>query len=124
MQLGLQGRLQGAAGTCHDPAMPRTSDRFHPDLRGVARWLPRAAVGPRTLRMIRMGTRLPLTPRSRDATEQTVGAGSVRVHRPPGSALRPALLWIHGGGYVLGTAAQEDPVCRHFAKTLDIVVAA
>jgi acetyl esterase/lipase len=34
------------------------------------------------------------------------------------------MLWIHGGGYVLGTAAQDDAVCRHFATALDIVVAA
>ena len=36
----------------------------------------------------------------------------------------PALLWVHGGGYVLGTAAQDDSVCGHFAQSLGIVVAA
>ena len=36
----------------------------------------------------------------------------------------PALLWIHGGGYVMGTAWQDDAACRHFAEELGIVVAA
>ncbi len=35
----------------------------------------------------------------------------------------PALLWIHGGGYVMGTAALDDAVCRHFARELGIIVA-
>lgn len=55
-----------------------------------------------------------------------VGAVEVRLHRPgrPESTLSPALLWIHGGGYVLGTAAQEDAFCRLVADRLGIVVAA
>jgi acetyl esterase/lipase len=34
------------------------------------------------------------------------------------------LLWVHGGGYVIGTAAQEDAFCRRFADELGAVVAA
>ena len=34
-----------------------------------------------------------------------------------------ALLWIHGGGYVLGTAARDDPVCRQFAAEAGVLVA-
>ena len=50
----------------------------------------------------------------------------MRVHRPDGLAAAPvpALLWIHGGGYVIGTAAQDDALCRHFASELGAVVAA
>jgi acetyl esterase/lipase len=33
------------------------------------------------------------------------------------------MLWIHGGGYVIGTAAQDDALCRHFADELGIAVA-
>ena len=33
------------------------------------------------------------------------------------------MLWIHGGCYVIGSAAQDDEVCRRFARTLGIVVA-
>jgi acetyl esterase/lipase len=53
----------------------------------------------------------------------TSGVG-VRLHRPPGlSEPGPALLWIHGGGYVLGRAKQDDALCHRFARTLGITVA-
>ena len=49
---------------------------------------------------------------------------TVRVYRPTGGGEGgPALLWIHGGGYVVGVAAQDDPICRQFADELGIVVA-
>ena len=49
----------------------------------------------------------------------------VRLHRPDGvSQSGAALLWIHGGGYVMGTAQQDDAVCRRFARELGVTVAA
>jgi acetyl esterase/lipase len=49
----------------------------------------------------------------------------IRLHRPSGAAgSGPALLWIHGGGYMLGHAAQDDGLCRRFARELGITVAA
>jgi acetyl esterase/lipase len=35
----------------------------------------------------------------------------------------PALLWIHGGGYVLGSVARDDLVAMHLAKVAQCVVA-
>ena len=47
----------------------------------------------------------------------------VRVYQPsPRSALLPALLWIHGGGYVLGDLEGDDAAARHLSKTVDCVV--
>jgi acetyl esterase/lipase len=40
----------------------------------------------------------------------------VRVHRPVGEPTGAVLLWVHGGGHVLGAAEQDDPL-------LDTVVA-
>ena len=40
------------------------------------------------------------------------------------TATGPALLWIHGGGYVIGSAAQDDELCRRFARELGATVAA
>jgi acetyl esterase/lipase len=49
----------------------------------------------------------------------------VRLHRPGGgSRSGPALLWIHGGGYVIGSAQQDDDLCRRFARELGVIVAA
>jgi len=100
-------------------------DAFHPDLRRVARWLPRAGVSRRTLKPVRVVLGLQSKLPAKRVAVESVGPVSVRVHRPSSSGRQlPALLWIHGGGYVIGTAAQDDAVCRRFADELGIVVAA
>lgn len=50
----------------------------------------------------------------------------VLLYTPPGEAkaLRPGLLEIHGGGYVLGTADMSDPANRMLALQLGAVVVA
>jgi acetyl esterase/lipase len=102
-----------------------TTSVFHPDLRGIARWLPRGAVNPRTLKPIRMLAGLATRFGPGGVEVVPVESISVRLHRPPSTEEpAPALLWIHGGGYVIGSAAQEDAVCRHFVRELGIVVAA
>jgi len=55
----------------------------------------------------------------------TLGSGAgVRLFRPSGvEEPVPALLWIHGGGYVIGTAQQDDRLCRRFSTRLGITVA-
>lgn len=47
----------------------------------------------------------------------------VRVQRPR-SGSGPALLWIHGGGTIMGTAAQEDKFCRKVVNFTDVSVVA
>jgi acetyl esterase/lipase len=41
---------------------------------------------------------------------------AVRLYRPGKNyGTRPTLLWIHGGGYMLGDIDQEDPSCKQYA---------
>ncbi len=48
---------------------------------------------------------------------------SVRLYRPVGrDEPLPALLWIHGGGYVLGDLDQDDLRCSVLAKKIDCVI--
>lgn len=48
----------------------------------------------------------------------------IRVYRPvDGADVAPALLWIHGGGYIMGAAQQDDKLCRRFSSQLGITVA-
>ncbi len=47
---------------------------------------------------------------------------NVRVYRPEGSANRAALLWIHGGGFIMGDISNNDRECAAIARTLGIVV--
>jgi acetyl esterase/lipase len=108
---------------------------IHPELRRLARFLPRG-LSPRTLRAVRRIESLQaraeptitrLVPASRRRPVETVdlGGAGARVHRPstPPTDPLPALLWIHGGGYVMGTAAQDDSLCRSLADQLGAVVA-
>ena len=60
-----------------------------------------------------------------DVDVVTLDSGvGLRIHRPGHTALGPALLWIHGGGYVLGDAAMDDKHCRRLARELGATVAA
>jgi acetyl esterase/lipase len=104
--------------------MPSTD--FHPDLRRAARLAPRSFIGPRSLRLIRTLSDL-VRAKTPDGVEVlTLGSGvGVRLHRPVGvDQPGPALLWIHGGGYVMGTAKQDDALCHRFVRELGITVAA
>jgi acetyl esterase/lipase len=48
---------------------------------------------------------------------------AVRIYRPENSAgLLPALLWIHGGGYMLGDIDQDDMMARQFTLAGECVV--
>lgn len=101
---------------------------FNPQLR-AARFLPRRVVGPRSLRPVRlltklMGARAAIAVRAHAEVVAVDSDVSVRVFRPV-TARHPAaaLLWIHGGGLVIGDAAQDDRACRRWADQLGIVVA-
>lgn len=100
-------------------------DEIHPDLRRVARFAPRQIVYPWSLPLLR---RLPVANRSSDDGVDVVdlpsGAGA-RLYRPTAAAApTAALLWIHGGGYLLGSPEQDDALCRRYVQRLGIVVAA
>lgn len=96
----------------------------HPDLRRIARITPRRAVGPRTLPFMRALTATLAKLPARGVDRLQVGPVGIRLHRPVTTTARPALLWIHGGGFVIGSAAQDDRLCRELCKRLGIVVAA
>lgn len=98
----------------------------HPDLRRAARFIPKQLVSPVTLPMLRIATRRLGRHVPRDVEVLTLPSGvGVRLHRPPTAAgPGPALLWIHGGGYVMGSAAQDDGWCRRYARALGATVAA
>jgi acetyl esterase/lipase len=99
----------------------------HPELRGVARWLPRGIA--RTW-LIPLLQRLPAPsgplPAGVTVTERALpgrGGAAVRiVNAPAGGAVRPAILWIHGGGYVMGRAKVDDAYCARLAQRLDATV--
>ncbi|WOF22480.1 alpha/beta hydrolase [Microbacterium betulae] len=52
---------------------------------------------------------------------ERIGASRVRVYTPE-TPTGAALLWIHGGGLVLGAAAMDDVLCGETARQLGIAV--
>jgi acetyl esterase/lipase len=48
----------------------------------------------------------------------------LRIYRPAERLSRGALLWIHGGGYIIGHPAQNDGFCTATASELGIAIVA
>lgn len=104
-------------------AVPRENG-FHPDLRKTARFLPRVLVTPGLLPVMRALESLVFRGRKDVEALTLTSGGHVRLHRPPGDVgPAPAMLWIHGGGYVAGRPQQDDQACGQFSRTLGITVA-
>jgi acetyl esterase/lipase len=52
------------------------------------------------------------------------GGVKIRLYRPVPEKLRPGVLYMHGGGWVLGSIETHDDMCAEMAKAADVVVAA
>lgn len=78
------------------------------------------------MQLTRALTSLPIVGGVKDVEVLTLTSGrGIRLHRPPGQdGPSPALLWIHGGGYLFLTAEYNDDLCRRFSRTLGITVGA
>lgn len=103
------------------------SAAFHPDLTR-ARFMPptSATRGNRALLRVVSG----LGRRKPPTDGELVDLGDdvlLRVHRPTSTAAtdagarRPAVLHLHGGGLIIGSAAQGDRLCRRIADELGAV---
>jgi len=104
--------------------MPR-DDGIHPDLRRIARFLPPTSVTPRTLWVMR-GLEKMFVPAKKGVEALTLTSGrSVRLCRAVGNdGPSAALLWIHGGGYVMGKPKLSDEFCLRLNRRVGITVAA
>jgi acetyl esterase/lipase len=106
-------------------------DRVHPELRDVLRQLPAFRL-PGDLEKARNNPMPPLKPSERVSIRDEVIKGAagqnmmIRIYEPAaglaGEGPRPALLWIHGGGYVMGHPGYDDNLCQLFAETAGCIV--
>ncbi|OBF58918.1 alpha/beta hydrolase [Mycobacterium sp. 852002-53434_SCH5985345] len=99
----------------------------NPGLRKVARFLPRGYALHRGLKVQRTIMNLfSSTGRLRDVPVATVDEHvTVRLHRPTNFPHRgPALLWVHGGGTIMGHAAQDDKYLRKLSHRTGVAIAA
>lgn len=112
---------------CSSPA--RVTTPFHPDLR-MARFLPPINAGPRLVRFSnRVPVRSPTTPNDIIVTDFEIpgsaGAPAMafRMYRPRSATGDvPALVWMHGGGMILGNHLSDQKSNVAFARDLGIVV--
>lgn len=98
-----------------------------PGLRKVARFLPRGYALHRGYKPQRAIMRmLGNAGRLRDVPVVAVDDHvAVRLHRPAGLPdPAPALLWIHGGGTIMGHAAQDDKYLRMLSRRTGVGIAA
>jgi len=102
---------------------------FHPDLTR-ARFMPRTSATRGNRRLLRAVTRSGRRRPPADGDLVTLGDDViVRVQRPvealttDAGAARPAVLHLHGGGLIIGSATQGDPLCRLLADELGAVAA-
>ncbi|MGA6161632.1 alpha/beta hydrolase [Amycolatopsis magusensis] len=107
-------------------ARARLLEAVAPELRGPSMLrLPLALTSRTTLRLVRLAPIPPAPiPDGVEVERRLLTSGiEVYVYDVPGRT-RPsgALLWIHGGGYVMGDAATDHTACSRFARELGITV--
>jgi acetyl esterase/lipase len=102
-------------------------DKVHPELRAPLRKLPDFDFSKRWMRLLgRVAPRLIRTPRIPGVAVRWVSAGAVRlrVYQPTSPAGGGGMLWIHGGGLVIGSPLQDGMLCAQTAAELGITVVA
>lgn len=115
--------LGAVAAELRVPFLPR-SGRLDTTRLGLARWLMRAAgwLAARSLPRPAHPVRLRTVDIASADGQVRIG---LRLHRPDGLPTgSPALLWIHGGGYVMGAASLDDRLCQLYADRAGLLVLA
>jgi acetyl esterase/lipase len=57
-----------------------------------------------------------------EVEDRRIDAGAVRIYRPIHPRSRAVVLWIHGGGFLIGSARLDDRRCLRYAAELGAVV--
>ena len=102
---------------------------FHPDLRR-GRFIPKFSFSPRIVSLLNRSTPRPTeAPDDIDIEDMLVpgpaGDVALRIYRPTSlSAQSPALYWMHGGGFLIGSPLQDERSSIDFARELGISVIA
>lgn len=106
--------------------------QIHPELQAVAKRSPRFSLNRHNYWLINFLFKLipaPKLPPDVDLREVFIARQDaqskirLRVYRPnPSISPMPALLWLHGGGYVIGKPEMDDQRCAQFVRELGITV--
>ncbi len=108
---------------------PMSLEEVDPELRDVFGKLPSLPLSNRfMLAVIRFLRRFylkhpPEVLRGVTVSESSVDRAGVRLYRPDENPSGAALLWIHGGGMIMGHTKMNDDLCARYARDLGLVVA-
>ncbi len=112
--------------------MEKEEPTIHPELLQVAQKAPRITFSGKNLWLFSLLLRLtpaPKVPAKLTIQNVLIPARDnkrkirLRIYKPKsGAAPNPALIWMHGGGYVMGRPEQDDVVCIQYASELGITV--
>ena len=104
----------------------------HPELRQAANWIPKFSFSRKNLWWLRFLTGLmrgPGTPKwlvIENTFIRGKNAGAqirLRLYRPKAApSPAPVLLWMHGGGYLIGQPELDDLRCIRYAQALGLVI--
>jgi acetyl esterase/lipase len=100
----------------------------HPELRKATASFPKLPVGSnfgRKLTRLLLPLLLPKTKVPQGVTIEWVKAASgqkLRVYSPSGTKTRAALLYIHGGGMMIGAPQMDDGLLSNLAAELDVLI--
>jgi acetyl esterase/lipase len=100
----------------------------HPELRKATASFPKLPVGSnfgRKLTRLLLPLLLPKTKVPEGVTIEWVKAATgqrLRVYTPAGTKTRPAMLYIHGGGMMIGAPQMDDGLLSNLASELDILI--
>ncbi len=102
-----------------------TLDQVEPELRKIVGRIPSPPVDkPFVRRLARLVQGMLPTPKVEGVRIEKVKHASrgMRIYHPAERRSKAALLWIHGGGYLIGHPSQNDALCGSTAKELGITV--
>jgi acetyl esterase/lipase len=105
---------------------------IHPELQQAAKMSPKLSFNKRSSWFINLLMRFMSSPKDLEGIfiENIHISGQdertqvrLRIYKPENtSAPRPVLLWMHGGGYVIGRPEQDDASCVQYVRDLGITV--
>ena len=106
--------------------------KIHPELQQVAKKTPSITFSKMNIGLFRLLMSLMPTPKTPEdiLVENIFITGKddrtkirLRIYKPKSiAAPTPLLLWLHGGGYVIGKPEMDDPGCAQFVRELGITI--